>query len=755
MGGKLGGRIGRFVLAGWVVLTTAGCPSDPSVMPDEDGGDAVDAGPSDGGPLPDAGGAVDAACDCDDGVACTQDSCSTDGCAHRVRHLDCAAGSYCDASAGCVGGETCATSADCARPDACVTPTCDAASRTCVYAVLDGDGDGEPPGVCGGADCDDGDPDVRPGAAEQCDGLDSDCSGGLDGPTAAGCRTDQTCDGSACACGPGMTDCDFGFGWAECRNLQTDPTSCGTCDTYCVEGQTCTLGTCACAPGLTDCTLDWGLCADTGTDPQHCGACGMGCGGLDCIMGACGCTAPEVACIDASGFSSCSVLSTNPAHCGACENSCLYGATCTSARCSADVDAFFRAYGRRVDGFRSAGNAAFARDDVTGAFVVRHSAASSVSGVLRPRGELPDVPMALWASNDVVAQLDPSGGWTREVTASARATTVAAGGGRHALHFFTNLASVTVAGRAQARSGSGYWNAVFVLDAVSGAPLFSAALPGPEVASVGVAPDGGVVVGLARATSSLDLGSGVSVPASTTEPGIVVWLAADGTPRRATRVHGRPERIAFDPSGGAVVIVNVYDATPTTFSFGGATFSTSGDYAVHYDAASGAHVRSFDVSGIGPFVPLENALVAVFYDFSSETTIRRFEHEGTGARLGAASAPGAFSNATVSGVVRMGSDLLIGGELGFGTDARVGGIALAWGSSSYVARLDPTTLTADAAGAVDAGVSVDAPTIAASATRAYVGGVLAGPGGSPRLGEDQLPTGRYDGFFVAEIGFAP
>ena len=40
----------------------------------------------------------------------------------------------------------------------------------------DGDGDGFFDAICGGLDCNDSDPAIFPGAAEQCDGIDSDCS---------------------------------------------------------------------------------------------------------------------------------------------------------------------------------------------------------------------------------------------------------------------------------------------------------------------------------------------------------------------------------------------------------------------------------------------------------------------------------------------------------------------------------------------------------------------------------------------------
>ncbi|MCB9673552.1 MAG: putative metal-binding motif-containing protein [Alphaproteobacteria bacterium] len=62
------------------------------------------------------------------------------------------------------------------------------------YLDLDGDGfgdDGSPaPCVLGaveqGGDCDDDDPDINPGVAEVCDGVDNDCMGGIDDDVAEG-----------------------------------------------------------------------------------------------------------------------------------------------------------------------------------------------------------------------------------------------------------------------------------------------------------------------------------------------------------------------------------------------------------------------------------------------------------------------------------------------------------------------------------------------------------------------------------------
>jgi hypothetical protein len=78
------------------------------------------------------------------------------------------------------------------RPDASHDPTIDdltseevpSEDTTEIEPVCeDRDGDGYLDEVCGGDDCDDGDPDTYPGAPETCgDGVDQDCDGSVDGP---------------------------------------------------------------------------------------------------------------------------------------------------------------------------------------------------------------------------------------------------------------------------------------------------------------------------------------------------------------------------------------------------------------------------------------------------------------------------------------------------------------------------------------------------------------------------------------------
>lgn len=98
--------------------------------------------------------------DCNDEVGCTTDTCVEGVCKHEPSNGHCNEGQSCDLLArACVVGAICADDMDCEDAESCtVNERCQPSTRTCVFEVLDGDGDGVPPGVCGGTDPDDGDP---------------------------------------------------------------------------------------------------------------------------------------------------------------------------------------------------------------------------------------------------------------------------------------------------------------------------------------------------------------------------------------------------------------------------------------------------------------------------------------------------------------------------------------------------------------------------------------------------------------------
>jgi hypothetical protein len=165
---------------------------------------------------------------CDDGVDCTRDACdeSLDSCASVPDNTLCPDGELCDVIAGCAprpctrdidcddrlicnGRETCSAGGlcvagpaiECEDGDPCTDTSCDEVIGGCIASPRDQDRDGFGDVRCGGADCDDTDPSVRPGAREQCaDRRDNDCDALVD-------CDDGGCAGSAeCAAECEVTD---------------------------------------------------------------------------------------------------------------------------------------------------------------------------------------------------------------------------------------------------------------------------------------------------------------------------------------------------------------------------------------------------------------------------------------------------------------------------------------------------------------------------------------------------------------------
>ncbi len=109
---------------------------------------------------------------------------------------------------------------------------------------VDGDEDGASPlAGCPDPDCDDRDPERRPGATERCDGADDDCDGAVD--ETATCPGDLQCVDAACAC-VGLDRCAD-----RCVDLDTSLTDCGECGRACGapnRADACFDG--RCQPGL-------------------------------------------------------------------------------------------------------------------------------------------------------------------------------------------------------------------------------------------------------------------------------------------------------------------------------------------------------------------------------------------------------------------------------------------------------------------------------------------------------------------------
>lgn len=235
------------------------------------------------------------ATDCNDGIDCTDDSCSTSGvCRHIVTPALCAAGESCNPSLGCEPGRACATTTDCADTDACTTSEyCDPSARVCTYIPLDGDGDGAPPRVCGGSDCDDNNADVFDGAIEACNGYDDDCDGavdeGLDSSVCSYCIARADCGSElASSC---YAELDASFARLACANqaeVRTALIACArnACDGACEQAA---FSSCTCPPSTELCSGGRnGSCSDVTGDPDHCGSCAASCSTTEiCSAGEC------------------------------------------------------------------------------------------------------------------------------------------------------------------------------------------------------------------------------------------------------------------------------------------------------------------------------------------------------------------------------------------------------------------------------------------------------------------------------------
>lgn len=118
--------------------------------------------------------------DCDDGNDVAGDGCETDCTFSCNADADCDDGNVCTGMETCdLGTHACATTAplDCTPPTPCQGSRCDPVDG-CLFALMDGDGDGHAPtslGACG-TDCDDGDDTIYEGAEELCDGQDNNCN---------------------------------------------------------------------------------------------------------------------------------------------------------------------------------------------------------------------------------------------------------------------------------------------------------------------------------------------------------------------------------------------------------------------------------------------------------------------------------------------------------------------------------------------------------------------------------------------------
>jgi hypothetical protein len=195
--------------------------------------------------------------------------------------------------------------------------------------TLSGCPDSDNDGYDASADCNDNNPNINPGAAEICDGVDNNCNGQVD----EGCQqicTDADQDGFFAQAGCGTAvDCNDGNPLIrpnaaeicdgrdnncngttdEGFDTTADPLNCGFCGNVCSFANAtaaCVSGVCAlvsCSPGFNNCdgSPANGCETDTSTDNNNCGTCGAVCTpGTRCANSVCVCdqiTCPTGVCV--------------------------------------------------------------------------------------------------------------------------------------------------------------------------------------------------------------------------------------------------------------------------------------------------------------------------------------------------------------------------------------------------------------------------------------------------------------------------
>ncbi len=264
------------------------------------GSDPVDAftvddgGPIDGGPPC----TIDA--ECNDGIGCTIDTCTPEGCTNTVDDGACDDGMVCNGSETCDGsgatpGMGClpGTPVDCDDGDPCTTDLCEEPGGTCMHAGSDADGDGVAAEGCGsGTDCDDTDDTIFPGADETCNATDDDCDGTADDGFT--CAMDSTASCTTSCGSSGTLTCNSSCdGFGACVGIEVcngcdDDGAGGPDDTFpCVQGETASCTTSCGTPGTHTCNdtcTGYGSCFGSEVCGNGCDDDGDGMTDEDCTM---------------------------------------------------------------------------------------------------------------------------------------------------------------------------------------------------------------------------------------------------------------------------------------------------------------------------------------------------------------------------------------------------------------------------------------------------------------------------------------
>lgn len=733
-------------------------PADARPVP-EDGATAGDGGGDAGGAATDAGGdgggatdaGTDAGCGCDDGIACTRDECLPSGdCEHTRDHLACPDGEYCSPT-GCVGGSICASDADCTRPEPCILVSCDPSRRVCVYSVLDGDGDGYPPEVCGGSDCDDARADVNPGITmDVCDGVDADCSGGPDPVDAPGCSGAQTCDGSTCVCASPAIECSF-LSSTRCVDLMTDTDHCGACGVRCSRwDEVCVMGTCECPAGTTICPA---ACADTTSDPYNCGGCGIRCGSeATCSSGTCDCS-PLSLCTTATGAIQCADHDTDVRHCGTCGHPCFAASECGGGTCELELGATLRGFAYTSPDTSVYGSRAFAIDRDTSEIYARHTEEAY------PVYEV-GVGATLYTGGRRIVAYAADGSYRWSVPTTLELEGIAFGGGRLYVTGYANAASATIGSTTFTRAAGAFASIVVLaeLSPTSGDVLASTVLSyvstlydAPSVDADGT----GEAVFMIWWPRDIDLGGGL-LPASAGDA--IIARYGPGLVHRASWRVPTSGTAVYDPLGNIVAWGSLpYDPV----SFGGDVIGTRGtaqSFVVRY-TPTGSHLNSWAIASASRVVltQADGVLVNFSYD---RPPLRYYRYAGMGAGspttppAGWVTVSSSTSNITVDAADQDATSIYLALYLPSGST--VDGRSV---SRSTLVRLNRVTLAVESVGAIQSlgttltsrrpGQVFDMRVVGSGTLR--VAGELAG---GLRFGSRELVAeSRAFGTYIADVSF--